>query len=116
MSHEDQYVEHIERANQRLTGSRRCNCGCHDRNAIPSDTVCNRCDGTGTIVSKPAGVVRQEAPYLKRTTVTEVWNPAYQQDRQCECEHVYYRHFDSYDDNLPVGCKYCDCMKFKMKC
>lgn len=30
-------------------------------------------------------------------------------DRMCDCGHVYYRHFDSYDDMRPIGCKYCDC-------
>jgi hypothetical protein len=30
-------------------------------------------------------------------------------DRLCACGHPYYRHFDSYDDMHPVGCKYCEC-------
>lgn len=29
-----------------------------------------------------------------------------------ECGHAYYRHFDTYDDMLPVGCKYCGCETF----
>jgi hypothetical protein len=28
-------------------------------------------------------------------------------DRECACGHPYYRHFDGYEDNAPVGCKYC---------
>ena len=33
-------------------------------------------------------------------------------DRVCACGHVYYRHFDTYDEMRPVGCKYCDCRIF----
>jgi len=28
-------------------------------------------------------------------------------DKLCVCGHSYYRHFDTYDEMLPVGCKYC---------
>lgn len=30
-------------------------------------------------------------------------------DKICKCGHPYYRHFDTYEDMAPVGCKYCDC-------
>ena len=30
-------------------------------------------------------------------------------DRLCICGHAYYRHFDTYEDMKPVGCKYCPC-------
>lgn len=40
------------------------------------------------------------------------YNPAYGDDRLCICGHPYYRHFDSYEDNAPVGCKYCSCYTF----
>jgi hypothetical protein len=33
-------------------------------------------------------------------------------DRACRCGHPYYRHFDSYDNMHPVGCKYCACFTF----
>lgn len=29
--------------------------------------------------------------------------------KECKCGHPYYRHFDTYDDMSPVGCKYCGC-------
>lgn len=50
-------------------------------------------------------------------TLVEVrkYNPSYGDDRLCKCGHPYYRHFDSYDDNAPVGCKYCDCHTFEEK-
>lgn len=34
-------------------------------------------------------------------------------DKICECGHVYYRHFDTYEDMSPIGCKYCPCRVFK---
>jgi len=27
----------------------------------------------------------------------------------CICGHTYHRHFDSYENMRPVGCKYCGC-------
>ncbi len=33
-------------------------------------------------------------------------------DRVCECGHKYYRHFDTYENMRPVGCKYCGCDEF----
>jgi len=37
-------------------------------------------------------------------------------NKVCECGHPYYRHFDTYDEMRPVGCKYCwpeHCLEFK---
>lgn len=52
-----------------------------------------------------------EPPYLKETVtkVVRKYNPNYGDDRECKCGHPYYRHFDSYENNLPCGCKYCEC-------
>ena len=36
-------------------------------------------------------------------------------DRICKCGHPYYRHFDTYENMRPVGCKYCLCYMFKEK-
>lgn len=33
-------------------------------------------------------------------------------DVPCRCGHAHYRHFDSYDDMRPVGCKYCECQEW----
>lgn len=33
--------------------------------------------------------------------------------RICECDHPYYRHFDTYDNMRVVGCKYCECSDFE---
>jgi len=56
-----------------------------------------------------------EQPYLVTTkVVTELhYNPKYGDDRICECGHPYYRHFDTYEDMYPCGCKYCQCYEFK---
>lgn len=34
-------------------------------------------------------------------------------DKICKCGHSYYRHFDSWDNMYPVGCKYCGCNDFQ---
>lgn len=40
----------------------------------------------------------------------------YGDHRECTCGHPYYRHFDSYkDDMLHLGCKYCECYDFVLK-
>lgn len=58
-----------------------------------------------------------EKPYLTKIKVikqtTRKWNSKYDQDAICECGHFYYRHFDSYDNMFPCGCKYCGCYIFK---
>lgn len=54
-------------------------------------------------------------PYLiKEVTIKERhYNPEYGDNRICECGHTYYRHFDSWDEMRPVGCKYCNCFTFR---
>jgi len=52
-------------------------------------------------------------PYLEITRIEYKYNPKYGDDRICKCGHPYYRHFDSYEDNYPIGCKYCDCCTFE---
>lgn len=55
-------------------------------------------------------------PYLReRIETSEIqfqYNPNYGDDRVCKCGHTYYRHFDSYEDMYPIGCKYCGCYEF----
>lgn len=41
------------------------------------------------------------------------YNKDFGDDKICECGHTYYRHFDTYDDMYPLGCKYCECFEFK---
>ena len=55
-----------------------------------------------------------EKPYIEKEVVTidRSYNPKYGDNRKCTCGHVYYRHFDSYDDMYDCGCKYCNCYTF----
>ena len=55
-----------------------------------------------------------QKPYLFKTIKVKkrMYNPEYGDDQICKCGHPYYRHFDSYADMIPVGCKYCECFVF----
>lgn len=59
-----------------------------------------------------------DTPYLYKPinslSQERQWNPKYDNDAVCECGHAYYRHFDSYENNDPVGCKYCNCHSFTL--
>lgn len=56
----------------------------------------------------------KEQPYLytQRVVTDRHYNCDYGDARLCECGHRYDRHFDSYEDMEPVGCKYCPCGDF----
>ncbi len=60
-------------------------------------------------------VMTEHKPYLtKRVSRTvSMYNPNYGDNRLCECGDPYHRHFDPYENWEAVGCKYCDCRKFK---
>ena len=57
----------------------------------------------------------EEKPYLEEIDIKRIvkYNPKYGDDRICKCDHPYYRHFDSYEDMYPCGCKYCQCDEFQ---
>jgi hypothetical protein len=42
------------------------------------------------------------------------YNPKFGDYKECECGHDYHRHFDGYDNNEAVGCKY-GCYDFNVK-
>lgn len=54
-------------------------------------------------------------PYIVDYYENLKYNPEYGDDRECECGHPYYRHFDSYENMEIAGCKYCGCWEFKEK-
>lgn len=62
-------------------------------------------------------ISKEDSPYLEYEykKVLKKYNPNYGDDRVCICGHTYYRHFDSYEDMRPCGCKYCDCSTFVEK-
>jgi hypothetical protein len=59
-------------------------------------------------------ISEKDAPYLRYEYVSciDKYNPDYGDSRVCICGHQYYRHFDSYENNEPCGCKYCRCHTF----
>jgi hypothetical protein len=60
----------------------------------------------------------KELPYLEEVKIKRIkkYNPNYGDYRICKCGHPYYRHFDTYEDMYPCGCKYCcDCYDFEEK-
>lgn len=59
------------------------------------ENTCMCCNGTGKVFGP------------------EEYDPNFGDDNICKCGHAYYRHFDTYDDMEPVGCKYCDCITFE---
>lgn len=56
------------------------------------------------------------APYIETEVVLKAvfkeYNPDFGDGKLCKCGHSYYRHFDSYENMAPVGCKYCECDEF----
>jgi predicted nucleic acid-binding Zn-ribbon protein len=60
--------------------------------------------------------MNEEKPYLERVETIVVvhreYNHNYGDERVCQCGHVYYRHFDPYEEMSAVGCKYCGCSQF----
>lgn len=41
------------------------------------------------------------------------YDPNFGDCKLCKCGHQYHRHFDSYENMSPVGCKYCRCNVFQ---
>jgi hypothetical protein len=44
---------------------------------------------------------------------SQVYNPVFGDELPCACGHIYYRHFDPWEDMAPVGCKYCVCQQWR---
>jgi len=51
--------------------------------------------------------------YLKE--IFKEYDKSFGDDRVCNCGHPYYRHFDTYNEMYPCGCKYCECREFNEK-
>ncbi len=57
-------------------------------------------------------------PPVSFEDIAEFYDSNFGDNKLCECGHEYYRHFDTYDNMAPVGCKYChidQCSGFKEK-
>ena len=79
-----------------------------------NDCTCNDWPQAQNNSNQPRRMEGMEKPYLIEIseTVIEKYNPNYGDLKICKCGHNYYRHFDSYNDMYPCGCKYCECYKF----
>ena len=73
---------------------------------------------------RQAGITLLKLDYARGELVLQdpdpslVYDKDFGDDRECVCGHPYYRHFDTYEDMSPVGCKYCcgdDCPNFRVK-
>lgn len=53
-----------------------------------------------------------DSPYIITYKTIKNYNPYFGDDRKCMCGHTYDRHFDPYEENAAVGCKYCRCNTF----
>lgn len=51
--------------------------------------------------------------WLRTNEDRYLWDEYYPQEELCTCGHPYYRHFDSYENNRAVGCKYCPCQRHR---
>lgn len=54
-------------------------------------------------VASHSGVVSPVSP----EDIAAFYDSNFGDNKLCECGHEYYRHFDTYDNMAPVGCKYC---------
>ncbi len=57
-----------------------------------------------------------DGPYIVNyyVEVSKSYNKNFGDDKECECGHSYYRHFDTYENMEACGCKYCGCGHFKL--
>lgn len=69
----------------------------------------------GVVLLEPDPTTRMLAP--KGNDPGLLYDKDFGDNRDCECGHPYYRHFDTYEDMSPVGCKYCGwrCEGFRLK-
>lgn len=92
---------------------------------IPSDVLKRlkegiEFDALGAAESSAQALINDAAIVLEQLLgeVDPTWNiPKYDanfgDEKVCTCGHSYYRHFDTYEDMAPIGCKYCDCHVFE---
>jgi uncharacterized protein YbcC (UPF0753/DUF2309 family) len=58
--------------------------------------------------------IKDTKPYIYeyKVDLTRKYNKEFGDNKECECGHPYYRHFDTYEDMEACGCKYCGCYDF----
>lgn len=55
---------------------------------------------------------RLRAMGTETATSAKTYDRNFGDEATCKCGHPYCKHFDTYDDMAPVGCKYCECEEF----
>jgi hypothetical protein len=51
--------------------------------------------------------------YFVDDVIFNYYDPDFGDDLVCCCGHPYYWHFDTYNQMAPIGCKHCECRRFK---
>lgn len=71
--------------------------------------------GLDSIVFKTE--LKKDDPYIKMYRLKEdlFYNKDFGDNKECQCGHPYYRHFDTYEQMEAIGCKYCQCYTFEEK-
>lgn len=96
-------------------------CGCQQFKLAPKRTAehstlttCPHCWGVANV---PLTITRCSCGQKIRhcSCATGPYDPNAGDDRLCQCGHPYFRHFDTYEEMAPVGCKYCTCTRFREK-
>lgn len=59
-----------------------------------------------------AALNKDDSIVAEENSISNKYDKTYDDDRVCECGHLYYRHFDTYEGMKNVGCKYCSCGHF----
>lgn len=59
------------------------------------------------LIEQEEVVSHSSEPYVPGDSLADQYDPNYGDNNECLCGHEYYRHFDTYDDMAPIGCKYC---------
>ena len=62
-----------------------------------------------------SNLIREAISYQGYVGDDPDYDPNFGNDKLCQCEHPYYRHFDTYENMDPIGCKYCPCVLFETK-
>lgn len=70
------------------------------------------CDACLTLMLRLESMADKPYIEIEQVITVRLFNPKYGDEKVCKCGHVYYRHFDTYEDMKPVGCKYCGCFTF----
>ena len=86
----------------------------HSRKRNNMSTICSYCrkdieDDTfiAVITEKTDNFMFHRTCYPASTFDNDIWADG---DPDCgECSRPYHRHYDSYEECEPVGCKYCGC-------